>query len=92
MPKMSCVYSPCGNQSWRYSGRTIKFDPEKEVATGDEEANRLINQPMRAPWHAGRLIIEELSEGGWPAGFFESVRIDRKDFCREAPVYREKTL
>ena len=33
------------------TGRTIKFDPEKEVAIGDEEANRLINQPMRAPWH-----------------------------------------
>ncbi len=33
------------------TGRTIRFDPEKEVAIGDEEANRLINQPMRAPWH-----------------------------------------
>ena len=33
------------------TGRTIHFDPEKEVAIGDEEANRLINQPMRAPWH-----------------------------------------
>jgi hypothetical protein len=33
------------------TGRTIKFDPENEVAIGDEEANRLINQPMRAPWH-----------------------------------------
>ena len=33
------------------TGRTIKFDPVKEVAIGDEEANRLINQPMRTPWH-----------------------------------------
>jgi hypothetical protein len=33
------------------TGRTIKFDPVKEVAIDDEEANRLINQPMRAPWH-----------------------------------------
>jgi len=32
-------------------GRTVKFDPVKEVAVGDDEANRLINQPMRAPWH-----------------------------------------
>jgi hypothetical protein len=32
-------------------GRPIKFDPVKEEAIGDEEANRLINQPMRAPWH-----------------------------------------
>ena len=33
------------------TGRTIKFDPKTERAIGDEEANRLINQPMRAPWH-----------------------------------------
>ena len=33
------------------TGRTIKFDPVKELVIGDEEANRLVNQPMRAPWH-----------------------------------------
>jgi len=33
------------------TGRKIRFDPVKEVAIGDDEANRLINQPMRAPWH-----------------------------------------
>ena len=32
-------------------GRKIKFDPVKEEVIGDEEANRLVNQPMRAPWH-----------------------------------------
>ena len=32
-------------------GRKIRFDPLKEVIVGDEEANRLVNQPMRAPWH-----------------------------------------
>lgn len=32
-------------------GRKIKYDPVKEVIVGDEEANRLVNQPMRAPWH-----------------------------------------
>ena len=32
-------------------GRKIHFDPIKEVIVGDEEANRLVNQPMRAPWH-----------------------------------------
>jgi myo-inositol 2-dehydrogenase / D-chiro-inositol 1-dehydrogenase len=31
-------------------GRSLKFDPVKLEFTGDEEANRLINQPMRAPW------------------------------------------
>jgi len=32
-------------------GRKIRFDPEKERIIGDEEADRLVNQPMRAPWH-----------------------------------------
>ena len=32
-------------------GRKIKFDPVKEVIVADNEANRLVNQPMRAPWH-----------------------------------------
>jgi predicted dehydrogenase len=32
-------------------GRKLKYDPDKEQFIGDEEANRLVNQPMRAPWH-----------------------------------------
>jgi len=32
-------------------GRKIHFDPVREVIVGDEEANRLAYQPMRAPWH-----------------------------------------
>ena len=32
-------------------GRKIKFDPVTEQIIGDEEANRLAHQPMRAPWH-----------------------------------------
>jgi predicted dehydrogenase len=32
-------------------GRKLRFDPVKELIVGDEEANRLVNQPMRAPWH-----------------------------------------
>jgi hypothetical protein len=31
-------------------GRPLKFDPDTEQIIGDEEANRLVNQPMRAPW------------------------------------------
>ncbi len=31
-------------------GRKIKFDPVTDQIVGDEEANRLANQPMRAPW------------------------------------------
>ncbi len=32
-------------------GRKIHYDPVKEQIIGDEEADRLVNQPMRAPWH-----------------------------------------
>jgi hypothetical protein len=32
-------------------GRKIRYDPVKEQIIGDEEANRLVHQPMRAPWH-----------------------------------------
>ena len=32
-------------------GRKIRWDPVKEQITGDEEANRFVNIPMRAPWH-----------------------------------------
>ena len=31
-------------------GRKIRFDPVNDQVIGDEEANRLANQPMRAPW------------------------------------------
>ena len=31
-------------------GRKLQFDPVKEQIVGDEEANRLVYQPMRAPW------------------------------------------
>jgi predicted dehydrogenase len=35
---------------WRL-GRTLKFDPIHQQFVGDEAANRLVDQPMRAPWH-----------------------------------------
>jgi predicted dehydrogenase len=31
-------------------GRPLRFDPAAERFVGDQEANRLIDQPMRAPW------------------------------------------
>jgi virulence-associated protein VagC len=39
-----------------------------------------------------KIIIEEVSENGWPDGFFESIRISRKDFGREVPTYKERSL
>jgi len=31
-------------------GRTLKWDPKKEVFTNDTAANRLLSRPMRSPW------------------------------------------
>jgi len=39
-----------------------------------------------------KIVIEEMTQSGWPEGFFESIRIARKDFGRETPTYREKVL
>jgi hypothetical protein len=33
------------------TGRRIRWDPVAEQIVGDEQANRLVNIPMRAPWH-----------------------------------------
>jgi hypothetical protein len=33
------------------TGRKLTFDPVKQEFVGDDEANRLVHQPMRAPWH-----------------------------------------
>jgi predicted dehydrogenase len=38
-----------GNISMRL-GRPLQWDPEKEQFVGDEEANRMLSRPMRAPW------------------------------------------
>ena len=39
-----------------------------------------------------RIIIEEVTANGWPEGFFENVRISRKDYGREKTAYQEKVL
>ena len=31
-------------------GRALKFDPDTEHIVGDEEADRLVNPPVRAPF------------------------------------------
>jgi myo-inositol 2-dehydrogenase/D-chiro-inositol 1-dehydrogenase len=45
-----CVAMHLANIAIRV-GRAIEFDPVKEQIIGDEEANRFVNIPMRAPWH-----------------------------------------
>jgi myo-inositol 2-dehydrogenase / D-chiro-inositol 1-dehydrogenase len=32
-------------------GRPLKFDPDRQVFIGDDEANRFIDEPMRSPWN-----------------------------------------
>ena len=31
-------------------GRKLKWDPTTEKFVGDDQANRLLSTPMRAPW------------------------------------------
>jgi len=31
-------------------GRTLNFDPEAQAFINDDEANKMINPPMRAPY------------------------------------------
>jgi predicted dehydrogenase len=33
------------------TGRKLRFDPVAQQFLDDDEANRLVDQPMRAPWH-----------------------------------------
>jgi predicted dehydrogenase len=34
----------------RWAGRKLQWDPVKERFVGDEEANKFVERPMRAPW------------------------------------------
>jgi len=33
-------------------GRKLRWDPDEEHFVGDDQANRLLSKPLRAPWHA----------------------------------------
>lgn len=32
-------------------GRKLRWDPDEECFLGDDQANRLLSKPLRAPWH-----------------------------------------
>ena len=36
-------------------GRTLQFDPESHTVVGDDDANKLLMRPYRAPWKHPRL-------------------------------------
>jgi hypothetical protein len=46
----SCTLVNLANIAIRL-GRPIRYNPEYETVEHDPQANRLIDQPMRAPWH-----------------------------------------
>jgi virulence-associated protein VagC len=70
----------------------------KVFQSGNSKAIRLPKDlelpcgPVSIRREGSKLIIEELTENGWPTGFFDSIRISRKRFGREIPEYREKSL
>jgi predicted dehydrogenase len=46
----TAVICNLGNMSLRLGGRTIQWDPEKEVVVGDKEAAAMCTPQYRAPW------------------------------------------
>ena len=46
----SCTLVNLANIAIR-TGRKLRFDPDTQLFIGDEQANRFVHQPMRAPWH-----------------------------------------
>ncbi len=39
----------------RWTGRRLKWDPEREIFPDDKEANALLSRPMREPWTLPKL-------------------------------------
>ena len=72
--------------------RTKVFKSGNSLAVRLPKALELPRGTVSIHREGRRLIIEEVTESGWPEGFFESVRISRKDFGREKPAYVEKSL
>ncbi len=50
MGHRTAVICNLGNMSLRLGGRTIHWDPEKEVVVGDKEAAAMCAKQYRAPW------------------------------------------
>ncbi len=50
MGHRTAIICNLGNMSLRLGGRTIQWDPDKEVVIGDKEAAAMCVRPYRAPW------------------------------------------
>ncbi|MHC4692122.1 MAG: Gfo/Idh/MocA family protein [Planctomycetota bacterium] len=46
----SCSVCLLGEIAMRL-GKKLKWDPETETFTNDDQANRMLSKPMRSPWH-----------------------------------------
>ncbi|MHC4545063.1 MAG: gfo/Idh/MocA family oxidoreductase, partial [Planctomycetota bacterium] len=46
----SCSLCLLGEIAMRL-GKKLKWDPERERFTNDDQANRMLSRPMRSPWH-----------------------------------------
>jgi hypothetical protein len=46
----SCSVCLLGEIAMRV-GKKLKWDPERERFTNDDQANRMLSRPMRSPWH-----------------------------------------
>ncbi len=46
----SVIVCHLGNLAYKLQ-RPLKWDPDRAVFIGDDEANRLLSRPMRSPWH-----------------------------------------
>jgi len=72
--------------------KTKIFKSGNSLAVRLPKALELACGPVSIHREGSKIIIEQVTENGWPDGFFESVRISRKDFGREKITYLEKAL
>ena len=80
---IACIYIGVKTKIFR-SGNSlaVRLPKALDLACGPASIHR----------EGNRIIIETVAETGWPEGFFESVRISRKDFGRDKAAYMEKPL
>ncbi len=72
--------------------KTKIFKSGNSLAVRLPKALELACGPVSIHREGHKIIIEQVTENGWPDGFFESVRISRKDFGRGKTTYQEKAL
>jgi virulence-associated protein VagC len=72
--------------------KTKVFKSGNLLAVRLSKAHELNYGPVSIHREGRKIIIEEVTENGWPEGFFGSVRISREDFDEGKADYVEKLL